>query len=237
MAFARGLLCVQHPDEVCVRFVDGQLRFMLCQVAKVSRGQHRVRVNIDRRLFLRCMSQPVALGGDALRELRISAGQYARFQTGAECGWHLRAVFVDDGLAGDDVRGSPASERGQVRLEQKERHTGGVVVRDDPAQDAERRIIHHNAAVRIVELSVIHARPERADDPVLGHAVALPDIVYDDREDRLGRVTVVVRLFRLEFVDKRLIVRIDVREAHLVGQFHASALLRFYKRLHSVGDQ
>ena len=74
---------------------------------------------------------------------------------------------------------------------------------DDLGQDAERRIVHDNAAIRIRRAFVIRARPEWANnldiirDIIFGAYPCEHRIIYFRR-----RITIVGGLLRFEFVDE-----------------------------------
>ena len=121
---------------------------------------------------------------------------------------HDRAVLVGDVRVAHDVR-QVARERPaeacEGRREDEERDAPVEVEAFDPRQDAERRVVHHAAAFRVVEALEVAAGPERPHHVGAVDAEAFGDVAGHDLVDGRRRVAVVGRLLRLELVYELLV--------------------------------
>ena len=168
-------------------------------------------------MFLFVLFQLLVRGLYHFVELRLSYDQ-AIVQVCHEGRVDGRPVVVSDRGGGDKMAAlRPASddEVRQIRSKKEVLDPVRVVEVDDLRDYAEGRIIQYDR-VRLVGVSlIIAARIERPDDPgpveavVVGHPVG-DRLVYD-----LGRVALVGRLFRLEFLHELFVIVIDLREGHL----------------------
>ena len=190
-------------------------------------GQDLVRVCIFRQLHL---SRSPVLGLGLLHpapKLRRGA-QDAVLEVCDKGRTHDGAVCVCDVGVGDDVADvDAAGEQRQGRGEQEKRDPVRHVKADDLVAQRKRRVVHDDAALRILLGLVFPARPEWAQHIPAPDAVLVRDPSGHGLEDVFWRVAVVGCLLRLEFFDECLILRVDFCKADLlVHSFRTFLLVR-----------
>ena len=130
-------------------------------------------------------------------------------EAGHKSGAHNCAVFVlDIGVANQVVhphRHFFAGKGGQARREKEEGNPAIKVKLADFGQNRERRVVQDDASVRVVEVLIIAARPERPHDAAGVDAVLPAGPVAHRVIDQRRRVAVVGGQLRLELVDKLLV--------------------------------
>ena len=142
-------------------------------------------------------------------KLRLRLEDVLPVQVRHEARAHDGAVLVGDvGIADDvvDLHAAPAAEAGERRRKQEEPDAVLEVERLDPGEDGERRVVDHDAALRVLEGLVVAARPERPHDVRLLNAPSLSHVVEHDGVHLRRRVAVVRGPLRLELLDEALVV-------------------------------
>ena len=108
------------------------------------------------------------------RALRNVLGRQRRYERRA----HHRAVLVGDvGVAQNHA--APlvkAAERRERRAEQEERNAAPKVEAPYLREHRERRVVHHDAPVRVIRVFVVAAGPERAHEPRAVYAPSALDV-------------------------------------------------------------
>ena len=120
-----------------------------------------------------------------------------------------RAVCVGNVAIADDVVNMHAAlptQAGERRSEQEEPHAVLNVERLNLGEYRERRVVHHAAAVRVVERLVIAARPERPHDVIVGDSPPVAHIAEHNVIDFGRRVAVVGGLLGLELLDEAVVI-------------------------------
>ena len=123
---------------------------------------------------------------------------------------NARAVFINNVCVADNVVHSHShafsGKRRETRRKKKKRNAPVKIKIADLRQDRKRRIIKHDASIRVVKRLVVSARIKWSDDTARIDTILLArpgaDSIINDRR----RVAVVRRLFWLKFCDKIVVL-------------------------------
>ena len=209
-------LRVERPREAALLRPHAEVDAVLGVARQHGRGQHLVRVLVLRQrlglLAAQALYRGIQLGAQVGRAASLGGVEVGHERRVDAC-----AVGVRHADARHDLAAVADAHARQGGGEQEEAHAALLVVLDDLAQDGERRVVHHRAALRVLLALVVAARIERARhlrqvEPVLPVRPPQHAVVH------LGRgVAVVRRPFRLELC-RELLVCLASRHASPISR-------------------
>ena len=187
-------------------------------VAQHRTGQDLRRVLVDRLRLILLLDRL-----QRRAQIRRTLRQDPRLHVCQERRQHLGAVLVDDlrvrDHRADTGSGLRVAQTGETGREQEEVLPRPSIEAHNLGQNREGRIVHHDAAVRVLIVLVVTTRVERPDERVRGEGILGGDPARDNVVDLARCVAVVRGLLRLELVQELVIFIVPFLAGRAVDNF------------------